>query len=374
MGPERVFELPTWAALPARPHPAFDRLAQAVAEQLCVPIALISLVSKGGQVFPGAVGLPAPWSTRRSWPLSYSLSQHVTTTGRSMIVDDARLDPVLCGNGAVRDLGIVAFAGVPLLDAQGRPLGALSASDRVARHWLPADVEVLERLAAQGSRLLQVQALDLAERESRAACERAATAAEQAARAAQAAFEAAEAEADRARVVARLAVALLAAETLGDVLRIVDRLVRSPLGATAAVLGVVEAGSPLLQAYPAGPSSGPGEHWEMHVDDAHPLAVAVRERRLVTAATREEADQLFATARRLPDSAAESTLALPLVLGEHASSGALLLSWSGRRELDDALGTVLTELAGQLGHALDRVLLAAARQHLARSLPSVAVG
>ncbi|SDY17939.1 hypothetical protein SAMN05661080_02588 [Modestobacter sp. DSM 44400] len=67
-------------------------------------------------------------------------------------------------------------------------------------------------------------------------------------------------------------------------------------------------------------------------------------------------------------------LALPLLLGQHASSGALMLAWSERRELDPALRTVVTDLAQQLGPAVDRVLLAAARQHLERSLPAVAAG
>jgi hypothetical protein len=156
------------------------------------------------------------------------------------------------------------------------------------------------------------------------------------------------------------------------VLRVVDRLVRSPLGAAAAVIGLAEAGTELLQAHSTGPSGLSAHRRVLHLDDAHPLAVAITERRLVSVATREEADRLFPVARWLPDPCHESALAVPLMLGQHASSGALLLSWPGRRELDPALCTVATDLARHLAHALDTVLLAAARQRWERSLPVAA--
>ncbi|SDY17968.1 GAF domain-containing protein [Modestobacter sp. DSM 44400] len=293
MGTDDEYELPTWAALPAQPHEEFDALARTLAERLSVPMTFVVLVSKGGQVFPGAYGLPARWDDRRSMPLSGSPSQQIARTGRSMAIRDIREVPVLRDTPILRELKVAAYAGAVVPDPLGRPLGVLCAIDVRPRDWSADDLAVVDALAAQCGQQLQRTALELAERESRAACERAATAAQQAARAAQAAFEEAEAEADRARLVARLGTALLASETLGDVLRTVDRLVRSPLGAIAVVLGLAEAGSALLQAYPTGPSSGPGGCRELNVEDSHPLAVAVRERRLVTVPTRVEADWLF---------------------------------------------------------------------------------
>jgi hypothetical protein len=372
MATDEEFELPTWAALPARPNHVFDALARTVAETLSVPIALVVLVSKGGQVFPGAVGLPPEMDARRSGPLSQSLSRQVAGTGRPLVVPDALADPVLRHHYTVQALGMRAYAGVPLLDVQRHPLGVLCAMDTQARSWSPRELQVLGRVADHCSRQLQLHALELAEREAQATAERAATAAQRAARAAQAAFEAAESEADRTRVVARLSGALLSAESFEDVLRVVDRLVRSPLGAGAAVVGLAEAGTKRLQAHPTGPSALSAHRMVLHLDDAHPLAVAIIERRVVTVATGEEADRLFPTARWLPDPCHESALAVPLLLGEHTSSGALLLSWPARRELDPELCTVATDLARHLAHALDTVLLAAARQRLERPLPVAA--
>lgn len=362
------FELPTWSALPARPDEDFDRLARVLAERLAVPRAMVVLVSKGGQVFPGAVGLPEPWNTRRSMPLSHSFSQVVVTSGDVLLVPDARQDPLLRDSPAVHETGLVAYAGAPLVDVQGRPIGVLVAGDEQPRPWSAGDVGELVRLADECSRLLQSQALELAEREARAAAERDEAAARKSAAAAQLAVVEAEAEADRARVVARLGSGLLTALSLADVLCTVDRLVRSPLGATATVLAVAEAGSTVVRAWNTSSQAWyPDPSATLCLGDAHPLATAVRERRLVAVATREEGERLFPVARELPDVAHETVLAVPVLLGQHASTGALMVSWAGRRELDPAVRAVLPDLARHVGHGLERVLLAAARERLAAS-------
>lgn len=360
------FELPTWSALPAQPNEEFDEVARTLAERLSVPMAFVILVSKAGQVFPGAFGLPAAWNARRSSPLTGSPSQRVTSTGRSVVIRDVREDPLLRENLPLRELGVVAYAGAALSDVQGRPLGVLCAADVRQRDWSPADTALLERLAAQCSGQLQLQALQLAGTEALSAAERAATAAQQTAYAAQAALEEAEAEADRARVVARLGAALMSAETFEDVLWTVDRFLRSPLGAAGTVLGLTEAGSSSIRAWPTGLPDA-GREGALGLDDRHPLAEAVREHRLVTVASREEAEQAFPG---LPDAGYESVVVAPLVLGQHASTGALLVGWSGRRELDPAVRTVVLDLARQVGLAVDRVLLVAARARLERSLPA----
>ena len=166
------FELPTWSALPARPDEDFDRMAQLLAGRLSVPRALVVLVSKGGQVFPGAVGMPEPWNTRRSMPLSHSLSQAVVTSGDILLIPDARADASLRESPAVQEVGLVAYAGAPLVDVQGRPIGVLVAGDVRPRQWSPEEVRELVRLADECSRVLQSRALELAEREARSAAER----------------------------------------------------------------------------------------------------------------------------------------------------------------------------------------------------------
>jgi GAF domain-containing protein len=112
-------KLPERTPLPAQPDDAFDRIADLVRKVLGVPVALVSLVDKTRQVFPGAVGLPDPWFQSRTTPLTHSFCQHVVITAGPLVVTDARIDPLVAANLAISDLGVIAYAGMPLVDAGG---------------------------------------------------------------------------------------------------------------------------------------------------------------------------------------------------------------------------------------------------------------
>ena len=65
-----------------------------------------------------------------------------------LIVDDAREHHVLRDNPAIRDMGVVAYAGIPLIDAEGNALGTLCVIDSQPRHWTSHQVQLLADLAA----------------------------------------------------------------------------------------------------------------------------------------------------------------------------------------------------------------------------------
>lgn len=363
-----AYELPTWSVLPARADAAFDRLARSVAEELTAPYALVVLLSKGGQVFPGAFGLSEPCASRRSMPLSHSMSKWVATSGSPLTLRDAREHPEFATGPSVLELGAVAYAGMPLWDVHGQPIGVLCALDTRPRDWTERELAALRRMADESSRQLRFRAIELAEQEAHAVALRDDNAAQSAAEAARATSVLAEADADRARVVARLSTALLSTETLPHLLHTVDRLVRSPLGATTVLLGVAEVGCPELRVWAAaaGSPSRPDPVACLRVDDPHPLAAAMRERHLVAVATPEEG-RAFPGLLELPG--AGPVLAVHLPLGQHHSDAALLVGWRQRRQLDAPVRAVVTDLARPVGHALDRVLLRDQRLRLAAQPP-----
>src|SRR4051794_26339289 len=132
--------LPVRAPLPAASDPAFERFVRLVRRQLGVPVALVSLVDEEQQVFPGADGLPEPWQTSRRTPLTHSFCQHVVTAASPLIIEDARTDPRVEGNLAIPELGVVAYAGMPLTDLEGRVIGSLCAIDARPRRWTQDDL------------------------------------------------------------------------------------------------------------------------------------------------------------------------------------------------------------------------------------------
>ena len=128
--------------------PSFDRLARLAASVLHAPVALVSLVDADRQFFKSCLGLPEPWASRREAPLSHSFCQHAVASREPLLVTDAREHEVLRENLAIRDMGIVAYAGIPLIDAKGHALGTLCVIDSQPRHWTSQQVQLLSDIAA----------------------------------------------------------------------------------------------------------------------------------------------------------------------------------------------------------------------------------
>ena len=108
--------------LTAAPDPDLDAVADRVRKLLGVPIALVSLVESDREVCPGSAG---PWVDTRRTPLSHALSQHVVTGNAPLVITNARERELTAGSPAVTELGVVAYAGMPLTDQNGHVLGAL---------------------------------------------------------------------------------------------------------------------------------------------------------------------------------------------------------------------------------------------------------
>lgn len=145
--PLRMAALRASGLLDSPPEEAFDRLTRLVANLLGTPVGLLSLVDEDRQFFKSQVGLPEPWASTRQTPLTHSFCQWVVTGREPVSVVDAREHPLLRHNKAIQDLGVVAYAGVPVHSAQGEALGSLCAIDAQPRVWGTRDEVLLQDLA-----------------------------------------------------------------------------------------------------------------------------------------------------------------------------------------------------------------------------------
>ncbi|MDB4906195.1 MAG: putative multi-sensor signal transduction histidine kinase [Gemmatimonadetes bacterium] len=143
----RLAALRATGLLDAPAEQALDRLTRLAARLVGVPIALVSLVDDKRQFFASEVGVGEPWRTERGTDLSHSFCQHVVATSEALVVDDARINALVADNLAIPDLGVIAYAGIPLKDDSGEVLGSFCAIDTAPRHWTPENVGVLEDLA-----------------------------------------------------------------------------------------------------------------------------------------------------------------------------------------------------------------------------------
>jgi signal transduction histidine kinase len=140
----RLAALQALGVLDSAPEERFDRITRVAQRLFGVPIALISLVDANRQWFKSCQGLAV-----RETPREVSFCGHAILGDAALVVDDARQDPRFADNPLVTgELQVRFYAGQPLRDPQGHPLGTLCIMDRAPRQLSPADRESLRDLAA----------------------------------------------------------------------------------------------------------------------------------------------------------------------------------------------------------------------------------
>ncbi len=145
---------------------SFDHYARLVRRLLDVPVALVTMIEPGRQVFPGMSGLREPYCTTRETPLSHSFCKYVVHDAEPLLISDARTDLRLADNPAVAEFDTIAYAGWPLVDTQGVTVGSLCAIDSMPREWTPDQVEILRDLAFACSAELQAMERQIRESEN----------------------------------------------------------------------------------------------------------------------------------------------------------------------------------------------------------------
>ena len=159
----RIDALRRTGLLDSPPEEAFDRLARLASAVLQAPIALVSLVDADRQFFKSCIGVE-PADSSRSTPLEYSFCQHAIASGEPLVIPDAREHPLVRDNPAIRDFGVIAYAGVPLVTSDGHALGTLCVLDHTPRAWTTQQVDILRDLAGAAMTEIALRQ-ELAERE-----------------------------------------------------------------------------------------------------------------------------------------------------------------------------------------------------------------
>jgi diguanylate cyclase (GGDEF)-like protein len=145
--PARLAALDGTRLMDSPPEVVFDRLTRLAGRILKAPVALVSLVDGHRQFFKSSLGLPEPWASMRQTPLTHSFCQHVVRCNGPLVIPDARRDPLVRENLAIRDLGVIAYLGAPLTTSEGHTLGAFCAIDGQPRRWDDLDLDLISEMA-----------------------------------------------------------------------------------------------------------------------------------------------------------------------------------------------------------------------------------
>jgi phosphoserine phosphatase RsbU/P len=138
-----------------RAEEPFDRVARLAAMVLDTPLAAVTIARER----PSGTSCPVAAAARdRQSPAVQSPSQQVIDSEDMLIIDNARLDPRACASCLISSANMLAWAGCPVRDPEGRVVGALWVGDHLPRHWSAGDVDVLQTLAhvASGEVALRV--------------------------------------------------------------------------------------------------------------------------------------------------------------------------------------------------------------------------
>ncbi|HYW11138.1 MAG TPA: GAF domain-containing protein, partial [Longimicrobium sp.] len=161
--PGRLAALRRSGLLDTPPEESFDRLTRLASRFFGVPVALVCFVDRERQFVKSAAGLREPWASRLEMPLEYSYCQHALGSAEPLVIQDARMHPLVRHSPAIAETGAIAYAGVPLT-SEGQVLGTLCVVDDRPRAWSDAEIETLRDLA--GSAQSEID-LRMAERRAR---------------------------------------------------------------------------------------------------------------------------------------------------------------------------------------------------------------
>jgi formate hydrogenlyase transcriptional activator len=143
--------------LDSPPEEAFDRLTRLATAVLRVPVALVSLVDSDRQFFKSQSGLSEPLASLRQTPLTNSFCKHAVGSREPLVVADARRDPLFAQSVGGSDVGVIAYAGVPLITSEGYALGTFCIVDRQPHDWTDEEIGILRVLATSAVAEIELQ-------------------------------------------------------------------------------------------------------------------------------------------------------------------------------------------------------------------------
>ncbi|MFV8355190.1 sensor histidine kinase [Flavobacterium sp. XS1P32] len=151
---ERLNLLESYAILDTLPEEEYDNLTM-IASQICnTPIAFISFIDTERQWFKSLMGLNMTEVER-----DLSMCGHaINDPSNVMVVPDTRNDVRFFDNPAVTgEANVVFYAGVPLVNDKGIPLGTLCVIDNKPKTLTDVQIASLKALSQQTMKLLELR-------------------------------------------------------------------------------------------------------------------------------------------------------------------------------------------------------------------------
>ena len=341
---ERVAAVRATGLLDAAAQGWADELTALAAHLLKAPLVFMTLLDDRRSFWLSTYGVVATAPHARENAAQESFCQYVVQDAAPLIVSDAAEHPRTRANPSVAAMGVRAWAGHPLIDASGHALGSFCVFDTVVRAWTDADAAALAVLARAASTQLSLLHAITSER----------------------------ATSQRLEGLARVALGLVAAETIEDLAEVVLHEGLPVLGTDGGAVLVREADG-FRTAVSEGRTSGvPIARGWMALDDPLPGPEVGRTGVRIVLRRRAEGSAhsaIMAKAHTRTDW--NAWVIEPLRLGNHVL-GSLVISWQEVRTFSADDLALTAAFAAQCAQALGRILVTEAQRASTIALYQVA--
>ena len=149
--PARLAAVLSTGLLDTEPEEEFDALTRLAAQVTGARRAFVTVVDDRRSFWKSCIGGPELPLEQRQNLVHESPCHLLIATNEALISSDARQDPRIRDVPAVEQLGIGAWAGVPVRDRDGHVIGGLCVVDDDSRAWQDSQVQTLHTLAEAAS-------------------------------------------------------------------------------------------------------------------------------------------------------------------------------------------------------------------------------
>jgi signal transduction histidine kinase len=155
---ERLIALKSYHLLDTSPEIDYEAISKMASEICQTPISLISLIDDKRQWFKSTFGIQVTETLREISFCGHALN----FPKEAFIIEDATKDERFYNNPMViGEAKVVFYAGVPLVNPEGYPLGTLCVLDHAPKKLTVNQIESLKSLARQVSHLMELRKTNL---------------------------------------------------------------------------------------------------------------------------------------------------------------------------------------------------------------------
>lgn len=145
--PERLAEIEELDLASGDEDPVLDEMAARAAEELNLPIGLVSIVLDGAQIFAGSKGVGGWLKEAGGSPVEWSFCQYAVMDQKPLVIEESIDHPQVGDSPLIPEENLRSYAGVPLRTSRNQVVGTLCVIGHEPRKFGPEEISRLSRLA-----------------------------------------------------------------------------------------------------------------------------------------------------------------------------------------------------------------------------------